>query len=202
MSSAWRRIHHADGRGSGRRRGRADRIISRRPAHLRAYINNGGDIALHLAPGQSYAVGLFADLGRIERRERIALDGELSIDAALPVRGVATSGLAGSQLQSRHCRQCHGARDQAQRAADAAATMIGNCVNVDDPAILRQRACELKDDTDLGARLVTVSVGALPLDKVETALTLGARRAEDLIARGLIHCAALWLQGRVRLIGC
>jgi hypothetical protein len=75
-------------------------------------------------------------------------------------------------------------------------------VNVDDPAILRQPACELKDDTDLGERLVTVSVGTLPLDKVETALALGARRAEDLIARGLIHCAALWLQGRVRLIGC
>jgi uncharacterized protein len=168
---------------------------------LRAYINNGGDIALHLAPGQSYAVGLLADLGRIERRERIALDGELSIGAALPVRGVATSGWRGRSFSL-------GIADSATvlatsaASADAAATMIGNCVNVDDPAILRQRACELKDDTDLGARLVTVSVGALPLDKVETALTLGARRAEDLIARGLIHCAALWLQGRVRLIGC
>jgi hypothetical protein len=168
---------------------------------LRAYVNNGGDIALHLKPGQSYAVGLFADLGRIQSRERPSLDGELRVESALPVRGIATSGWRGRSFSL-------GIADSATvlaacaADADAAATMVANCVNVDDPAILRQPACELKDDTDLGERLVTVSVGALPLDQVDVALVLGARRAEDLIARGLIHCAALWLQGRVRLIGC
>jgi hypothetical protein len=168
---------------------------------LRAYINNGGDIALHLQPGQSYGVGLFADLGRIQRRERLSLDGELRVDSALPVRGIATSGWHGRSFSL-------GIADSVTvlagcaAAADAAATMVANCVNVDDPAILRQPACELKDDTDLGERLVTVGVGVLPLDKVDIALALGARRAEDLIARGLIHCAALWLQGRVRLVGC
>jgi ApbE superfamily uncharacterized protein (UPF0280 family) len=168
---------------------------------LRAYINNGGDIALHLTPGQCYAVGLFADLGRIERRERLALDGELKIDADLPVRGVATSGWRGRSF-SLGIADSVTVLARCAAAADAAATMIANCVNVDDPAILRQPACELKDDTDLGQRLVTVRVDALPSDKIDVALARGARRAEDLIARRLIHCAALWLQGRVQLVGC
>src|SRR5262249_60891207 len=86
-------------------------------------------------------------------------------------------------------------------AADAAATMVANSVDVDDPAILRQPACELKDDTDLGGRLVTVAVGTLPAEKVDQALDRGARCAVGLFSRGLIHCAALWLQGRTRVIG-
>src|SRR5689334_13601643 len=130
------------------------------PRILRAYINNGGDIALHLAPGQSYAVGLFADLGRIERHERIALDGEVSIDATLPVRGVATSGWRGRSFSLGIADSATVlARDGA--AADAAATLIANAVNADHPAITRRSARELDPDSDLGEHLVTVDVGAL-----------------------------------------
>jgi ApbE superfamily uncharacterized protein (UPF0280 family) len=167
----------------------------------RAYVNNGGDIALHLTPGRSFCVGWLADLGRIERRERLALDAQLRIDSALPVRGIATSGWRGRSFSL-------GIADSVTvlagcgAAADAAATMVANCVNADDPAILRRAACELKDDSDLGERLVTVHVDALPLEKVDEALERGARRAQGLIARGLIHCAGIWLQGRMRLVGC
>eukprot|EP01035_Chromulina_nebulosa_P003783 gene3783-5175_t len=34
----------------------------------RAFVNNGGDIALHLAPGQSARVGVYADLARFDLR--------------------------------------------------------------------------------------------------------------------------------------
>src|SRR3954465_5096892 len=34
----------------------------------RAWVNNGGDIALHLARGHSVRVGLFADLARLDAR--------------------------------------------------------------------------------------------------------------------------------------
>jgi ApbE superfamily uncharacterized protein (UPF0280 family) len=166
----------------------------------RAYVNNGGDIALHLEPGQTYGVGIFADIDRVKRRETLVLDGELTIPAELPVRGVATSGWRGRSF-SLGIADSVTVLAACAAAADAAATMVANCVDVDDPAILRQPACELKDDTDLGERLVTVSVGELPADQVDQALSRGAQRAEQLIARGLIHCAALWLQGRARLVG-
>jgi len=182
----------------------ADELIEffRSDRHIaRAYVNNGGDIALHLASGQSYGIGVFTDLDRVKRRELLQLDGELQVHADLPVRGIATSGWRGRSFSLGIADSVTVLADCAA-AADAAATMVANCVNTDDPVILRQPASTLKDDTDLGARLVTVSVGPLPEHKVQQALLSGAQRAEALIARGLIHCAALWLQGRARIVGC
>ena len=167
----------------------------------RAYVNNGGDIALHLTQRQRYRVGLFADVGRIKRREAVSLDGGFEVTASMPVRGVATSGWGGRSFSL-------GIADSATvlavsaAQADAAATMIANSVNVDDPAILRKPAAELKDDTDLGDRLVTVRVGPLPRAKIAQALDAGENRARELVARGLICGAALWLQGQARVVGC
>ncbi len=167
---------------------------------LRAYVNNGGDIALHLAPGQRYRVGLYADLGRIERREASGLDGDFEVTAEMQARGVATSGWRGRSFSL-------GVADSVTvlaataAEADAAATMIANSVNVDDPAILRQPANALKDDTDLGERLVTVDVGSLSEDKIGEALQSGAAHAQRLQSAGIVRGAVLWLQGRVRVVG-
>ena len=167
----------------------------------RACINNGGDIALHLTPGESYRVGLYADLGRIERRERHRLDGDFEVRSDLPVRGVATSGWRGRSFSLGIADSVTVlARNAAE--ADAAATMVANSVNIEDPAILRRPACDLKDDTDLGGRLVTVSVGTLSADRVGEALDAGASAARELIQRGEIFGAGLWLQGQVRSVGC
>ena len=64
----------------------------------RAWVNNGGDIALHLAPDQSVRVGLYADLARLQVQELMQglnLDGAFEVTHAMPVRGVATSGWRG-----------------------------------------------------------------------------------------------------------
>jgi len=167
----------------------------------RAYINNGGDIALHLAPGQSYRVGLYADLGRIGRRERRTLDGDFQVTSELPVRGVATSGWRGRSF-SLGIADSVTVLARTAADADAAATMVANSVNIEDPAILRRPARQLKDDTDLGDRLVTVSVGALSADRVGEALDAGVSAARELIQRCEIFGAALWLQGQVRSAGC
>ena len=79
--------------------------------------------------------------------------------------------------------------------SDAAATMIANAVNVDDPAILRRRACDLDPDSDLGKLDVTVEVGPLPDDKLAAALDAGKRLAESLIGAGLIEGALISLAG-------
>jgi ApbE superfamily uncharacterized protein (UPF0280 family) len=170
------------------------------PAITRAYVNNGGDIALHLAPGQSYRVGVYADLGRIKRRDITGLDGDFEVTAEMPVRGVATSGWRGRSF-SLGIADSVTVLAATAADADAAATLIANSVNVDDPAIRRTPANTVKDDTDLGDRVVTVDVGRLSQHKIETALQLGAGHATDLRAMGRVHGAILWLQDEVRVVG-
>jgi ApbE superfamily uncharacterized protein (UPF0280 family) len=160
----------------------------------RAYVNDGGDIALHLTPGERFDAGLVGDLARP------AIDGVATIDAALPVRGIATSGRGGRSLSLGIAETVTVlARDAA--AADVAATLIANAVDVDDPAIERLPASDLDADSDLGARLVTVAVGALGDGAVGQALDAGETYAERLRRAGLIHGAVLVLAGRYRVVG-
>jgi ApbE superfamily uncharacterized protein (UPF0280 family) len=165
----------------------------------RAWVNNGGDIGLHLAPGQSLRVGLYADLARVDAGQvlgGIGVDGYFDVTHALPVRGVATSGWRGRSF-SLGIADSVTVLARTAAEADAAATVIANAVTVDDPRILRRPACELKDDTDLGDILVTVDVPELGDEPVQQALLAGLRRARELRAAGLIWSAVLVCQGRV-----
>jgi hypothetical protein len=166
----------------------------------RAYINNGGDIALHLSPGSSFRVGLFADLSRVERRAVLDLDGDFEVAADMPVRGVATSGWRGRSF-SLGIADSVTVLGRCAAEADAAATMIANAVTAEDPAIVRRPACELKDDTDLGERLVTVAVGLLGDATIEQALRAGRAHAQVLLEAGTIAGAVLCLQGAVAVVG-
>ena len=166
---------------------------------LRAYVNNGGDIALHLAPGQTYRIGLVAGLGHAQAGVRPVPDGDFEVTAAMPVRGVATSGWRGRSFSlgiadSATVLACSAAQ------ADAAATMVANAVDIDARTIVRRPACELKDDTDLGERLVTVDVGDLSAEQIEGALAAGVAHAQRLLDAGTIVAAAMCLRGRVRTV--
>ncbi len=160
----------------------------------RATVNNGGDIALHLAPGVHLSAGVVGDLS-LPR-----LDATIEIDSADPVRGMATSGWRG-RSQSLGIADAVTVLARSAAMADAAATMIANDVNVDDPGIRRMPASELRDDSDLGILPVTVAVGALGGDKIALALENGVRRAEELKQQGLIAAAYLQLQGQMRVVG-
>jgi len=179
----------------------ADEMIGyfRLPGVLRAYVNNGGDIALHLTPGQTYRVGVVAGLGRAQRGARAALDGDFEVAAALPVRGVATSGWRGRSF-SLGIADSATVLARSAAEADAAATMVANAVDIDVPAVLRRPACELKDDTDLGERLVTVDVGDVSAEQIECALAAGVAHAQRLQDAGTIVGAAMCLRGRVRTV--
>ena len=85
-------------------------------------------------------------------------------------------------------------------AADAAATLIANAVNCEVDGILRAPAEQLKDDSDLGNRLVTVDVSVLPSAVKAVALSRGRAEAERWRDRDLIHAAALFLQGAVEVV--
>ena len=152
----------------------------------RAWVNNGGDIALHLAAGQSARVGLFSDLARFDPART---------GAQRPVRGIATSGWRGRSFSLGIADSVTVLAATAAQA-DAAATVIANAVNVVDERIVRRPARDLKDDSDLGTIPVTVDVPPLPEAQVRSALRAGQRRARELHAAGLVWTALLVCQGR------
>jgi uncharacterized protein len=154
----------------------------------KAYVNDGGDIAIHLTPGHELRAGIFA----------AALDGVARLTYDSPIRGIATSGRGGRSFSL-------GIADSATvlaataAAADAAATLVANAVNVDHPSIERRPARDLDPDSDLLDLPVTVGVGALPPDLVEEALDRGVAEARRLRLCGLIKGAALSLFGQWRI---
>lgn len=154
----------------------------------KAYVNDGGDIAIHLTPGHELRAGIFA----------AALDGVARLTHDRPVRGIATSGRGGRSFSL-------GIADSATvlaataAAADAAATLIANAVNIDHPSIERRPARELDPDSDLSDLLVTVAVGPLPNDAITEALDRGATEARRLRLCGLIEGTALSLCGQWRI---
>ncbi len=176
----------------------AQEIIAcyQRPGIARAWVNNGGDIAMHLTPGQSLKVGLYADIARLDvaqLQDQLLLDGQFSVDAAMPVRGVATSGWRGRSFSMGIADSVTVlARTAAQ--ADAAATVIANAVNVNDARVQRAPAASLKDDSDLGQRLVTTGVPPLSPALVLQALQAGLATARSLQNKGLIDSALLVCQ--------
>ena len=176
----------------------AQEIIAcyQRPGIARAWVNNGGDIAMHLTPGQSLKVGLYADIARLDvaqLQDQLLLDGQFSVEAAMPVRGVATSGWRGRSFSMGIADSVTVlARTAAQ--ADAAATVIANAVNVNDARVQRAPAASLKDDSDLGQRLVTIGVPPLPQALVLQALQAGLATARALQSEGLIDSALLVCQ--------
>lgn len=160
----------------------------------RAYVNNGGDIALHLADGECFTVGL------VDRPDRPELIGKTVVESNDPTRGIATSGWRGRSFSLGIADAVTVlARTAAQ--ADAAATIIANAVDLPDhPSVVRCPANEIQPDNDLGARLVTREVRELPLSDIKIALDSGADVARLLLRSGLIDGAALHLQGETRVV--
>jgi ApbE superfamily uncharacterized protein (UPF0280 family) len=155
----------------------------------RAYVNNGGDIALYLGPGTSFSTAIKGhdgtDLGRIQ------------IDASDKIGGIATSGRHG-RSQSLGIADSVTVLAQSSALADVAATLIANAVDLPGhSAITRRTACELDDASDLGELPVVTGCDPLSAAECTRALEAGARRADDFQRQDLIATTALFLQGHV-----
>jgi uncharacterized protein len=161
----------------------------------RGAVNDGGDLALRLRPGERFVVGL------VPEPHRPAVVGTASVTAEDPVRGVATSGRHGRSFSLGIADAVTVfAADAA--AADAAATLIANAVDLPGhPSIARVAASELDPDTDLGDRPVTLQVGPLTEREVDAALVAGLAEADRMRAAGTIHAAVLCLRQRVLATG-
>jgi ApbE superfamily uncharacterized protein (UPF0280 family) len=161
----------------------------------RAYVNNGGDIALHLAPGEAFSIGMVA------KPDRPDLFGRAAIRSNDPVRGIATSGWRGRSF-SLGIADAVTVLAASAAVADAAATLVANAVDVPGhPAIRRTPARDHDPQSDLVDRLVTTAVGPLGPDEIELALAAGAIEAEHWRRAGVIEAAALRLGDSTRLVG-
>lgn len=163
----------------------ADELLAAMLQHhwpCKAYVNNGGDIALHLSGQAEFTV--------------LGPAGEIKINADVPVRGIATSGWRG-RSQSRGIADAVTVLAPSAAAADVAATLIANAVDLPGHlSVTRRRALELSPDSDLGDLLVTTDVADLSKADIQRALKAGSAFAESLIRDGLITEAVLSLQGQ------
>jgi len=177
----------------------------------KAFVNDGGDIALHLTPGESFVVGMVQYPDRLmnppfqnapEMRHPLPdIFGTTTIDFAQPIRGIATSGWRGRSFSLGIADAVTVLADTAAMA-DAAATVVANAVDLPGhPRVRRVPARELASDSDLGERLVTRAVGDLAANEICDALGAGITVAESLRRRGLIQAAALTLQGEMQVVG-
>jgi len=161
----------------------------------RAYVNNGGDVALHLTGSEQFSVGL------MDRPDRQGVLRRAIIDADQPIRGIATSGRHGRSF-SLGIADAVTVMARTASQADAAATIIANAIDLPGhPAVMRLPANEVQADSDLGERLVTRGVGPLSDDEIHRALDAGAARARELLETGLIEGAALFLSGETIFAG-
>jgi uncharacterized protein len=156
------------------------------PGLTRAHVNNGGDVAFYLTDGPPMTAALAG--------------GRITLRADQPWRGVATSGWRG-RSHSLGIADAVTVVARSAALADAAATMIANAVDLPGHTAIRRRpAQDLAPDSDLGARLVTVAVGALSRAEIALALNRGATLARALTLRGVIGSACLALGGQTCVV--
>ena len=180
------------------------------PGLPRAYVNNGGDIALTLGPEAGFEIGVaddrdvhfsdFMQAGYVAQPVTLPVHGQIHLTRASGVGGVATSGWRGRSLS---CGIADSVTVLAANAAtaDVAATLIANAVTVESDQIKRAPASEIDLDSDLGDMLVTVDVGCLSDNDAATALMHGQRLADSLCASGHIVAAYGRLGGRGFVVG-
>lgn len=155
----------------------------------KAYVNNGGDVAIWVGPGFHMDAAIAA-----------TVPGRLRVAHGDGVGGVATSGWRG-RSHSLGIADSVTVLAKSAAAADVAATLIANAVDLEHPAVVRTPARELAPDSDLGDRPVTTHVGPLDADERAAALANGVRTGDAFMARGLIAGAALILGPDVRIVG-
>jgi len=165
----------------------ADFMFSR--GGTKIIVDNGGDIAIRLREGEVARVGIKTE---IDAKQPTYL---ISIDSTMGIGGVATSGLGGRSF-TKGIASAATVLSVKASFSDAAATVIGNFTNVEDPNIITSLAEKIYPDTDIAGEWVTVKVGRLCEEKIEKALTNGLSKANSICEKGLIKGSFIALQGK------
>jgi ApbE superfamily uncharacterized protein (UPF0280 family) len=155
----------------------------------RVIVDNGGDIAIRLKPGEVVRVGLRPVIDSQEITHLIHLDSR-SLSW-----GVNTSGMGGRSL-TRGIASAVTAFAKNSSVADAAATAIANSCFAEDKNIRQVPAITVDPNTDLGDMLVTVSASGLTEKTVTEALGNGLKKAQVIQERRGILGALIAVGGR------
>jgi len=161
----------------------------------RVIVNNGGDVAVRLASGESVQVGVREDV-TCRSWSRVIL-----VDGTRDSWGIATSGLGGRSFTRGIASGASVIADSAS-VADAAATAIANASFIDDPQVVRRPAGEIDRDTDIPDLLVTVRVGEIKESTRHAGLNRALGFAERLIDRGLVLGAFVAVGKVTGAVGC
>jgi hypothetical protein len=153
----------------------------------RVIVENGGDIAIRLAEGETATVGVRPQVNSRHISHLIRLDGGQAS------WGVTTSGVGGRSL-TRGIASAVTVLAANASVADAAATAIGNACFVEDSSIIQAPAESLDPNTDLAGLAVTTKVGELLPEKVLMAIESARQKAEMLSQQKIIRGAFIALQ--------
>jgi uncharacterized protein len=154
----------------------------------KAYVNNGGDIALHLTEDETFQLA--------------SPSGQISIHAEDDVRGIATSGWRGRSF-SLGIADAVTVLAPTASTADICATLIANAVNLPDSLkVKRQPADEISPDSDLKDRLVTVGVDPLTKEEIMDALNNGLLAVERYLTEQHFAAVSLMLDTEVISLKC
>ncbi len=156
-------------------------------------VDNGGDIAVAVEPGDAVRVGVARSLADRRPTHVIVVTHDSGIG------GVCTSGLGGRSF-TRGIAEATVVVARTAAVADACATVVANAVTCDDPGIERCLAAELDPDTDIPDLPITRRVGQLPVAARKVALRAGTHEARRLRAHGLIIGAVLGVDGLPRVV--
>ncbi|MBW2432256.1 MAG: FAD:protein FMN transferase [Deltaproteobacteria bacterium] len=148
-------------------------------------VDNGGDIAIRLAAGQTATVGIRPHLDSLDISHIARLDDRR------PSWGVTTSGIGGRSF-TRGIASAVTVLAENASIADAASTAIANACFVRDPNIRQRPAEQIDPNTDLAGQLVTIGIGKLTGSKRQIARARALQRAEDLVAGGDIDGALIF----------
>ncbi len=157
----------------------------------RVVVNNGGDVAIRLKGTERVAVGIRPDVEGRMVTHRVVITSDMNVG------GVCTSGLGGRSF-TRGVASAATVFASRAAVADAAATAVANATFVADGGVHRELAEHLDPNTDIRGLEVTVSVGDLGPEEIETALCQGIARANRLVDNGLIAGACVTVKGRMQ----
>jgi ApbE superfamily uncharacterized protein (UPF0280 family) len=144
----------------------------------RVIVDNGGDIAIRLSPGEHATVGVRPQITSPLISHVINLKSGLSW-------GVATSGLGGRSF-TRGIASAVTVLAANASVADAAATSVANACIVDAPYLVQLPAEEMDPHSDLTGIRVTVASGLLSSEKIGLAVRRAGRKAENFSRRNII----------------
>ena len=157
-------------------------------------VDNGGDIAVRLAEGESVTVGVRP---RVTSRH---ISHVITLDSGRSAWGVTTSGMGGRSL-TRGIASAVTVLSTKASVADAAATAIANACFVKDDRIIQLPAEKIDPTSDLKDIPVTTEVGPLSSEKILAAINSARQKADDFSQKGIIDGAFIALGSVYEMTG-